>query len=149
MDDNGMFGKIHTAPVMMKTFNKVVLSKREGGKKEHDDFPCGMECDDTIDSFDNVDWEACMGCFETTCVEECMCDWEDEHDPCWDGCIACWDPANCESMSDWGEDDEWASESAAIDCWLDSNPCAGPCDGFVAPSEDCLTCMDDEGMFGK
>ena len=69
-----------------------------------------------IDSLDEVDWKACMHCAENTCVEECMCDWENENDPCWEGCMMCWDPMGCGEMSDWGQDEEWASEADALDC---------------------------------
>merc|ERR1740138_853676 len=45
-----------------------------------------------------------------------------------------------------GADDEWASEADALDCLVQNNPCAVDCDGFVAPSEGCLDCLDDEGL---
>ena len=82
-----------------------------------------------------------------TCVDECECNWEDENDECWEGCIACWDPMGCGESSDWGQDEEWATESDALDCWIHTNPCADACDGLVAPSDDCLGCMDANGYF--
>lgn len=111
-------------------------------KKE--DWECGDECAEVIDAWENYDWETCGDCLWNTCIEECEhCDWDNEDDACWDECMDCWDPAGCAELSDWGEDDEWATETCAMTCWVHTNPCNWACPAMPVPSEECLTCLDE------
>ena len=68
-----------------------------------DEFACEHECEEFMESMEDINWEVCGECMMSTCVAECeMCDWEDENDPCWEGCMACWDPENCRAGTDMG-----------------------------------------------
>merc|ERR1711904_511033 len=85
LDDEGMLREhsMNSAPMMVKSLNKIVLAKEGGddkeGKKEKKEKKEKKHGDD-----DDMDMEACMWCVENTCVEECACDMENEEDPCWE-----------------------------------------------------------------
>ena len=65
--------------MLLKKAHNLMKKTSEG-----DDFECNRECEETIDSFDDVDWEACEGCMWEACVEECEhCDWENDEEGCW------------------------------------------------------------------
>merc|ERR1712151_1163516 len=164
LDDEGMLQEhsMNSAPMMVKSLNKIVLAK-EGGmemEEEHEkmekemkekkekkekkqggdddmdmDMPCMDACEGIIESLEHMDMEACGMCVENMCVEECACDMDNEEDPCWEDCMNCVDPMGCHQMTDMGQDDEWETEADALDCLVESFPCADACDGLEAPSE--------------